>query len=248
MSRSDYILSIFTFAPRASGSALRLALAACILNPALPNQGRPIQPFESIHKSLLELPKPTCGLSKYLDRAPRNPWRYCITHAPRLGDRVENCHANKCHNIIVYFRRTAPPLSSPPVFPMTSPPVTVAFIYDEGLSSSHSDHGTTAMSAALKALGHNVVNIDGLKPLISKLADLSHTKWDLALNVVEGMHGLAREAQVPCLLEAYEIPFTFADAATTSLCLDKGRTKVRKVSSTAIYGSEGDMLNSDSGL
>lgn len=62
--------------------------------------------------------------------------------------------------------------------------------------------------------------------LVERLASGEHKEWDLVLNIAEGLHGLAREAQVPCLLEAYDIPFTFADAATTALCLDKGRTKV----------------------
>lgn len=120
---------------------------------------------------------------------------------------------------------------------MTSPPLTIALIYDEesswqslGLLPESADHSIKGITAALENLGHRVVHIDGLKALISHLANCNHTEWDLALNIAEGMNGLAREAQVPCLLEAYEIPFTFADAATTSLCLDKGRTKVREVS------------------
>ncbi len=34
-----------------------------------------------------------------------------------------------------------------------------------------------------------------------------------------------REAQVPAILDVYEIPYTFSDAATLSLCLDKALTK-----------------------
>ena len=40
------------------------------------------------------------------------------------------------------------------------------------------------------------------------------------------MFGVAREAQISGLLEAYQIPCTFSDAATLALCLDKGKTKV----------------------
>jgi D-alanine-D-alanine ligase len=40
------------------------------------------------------------------------------------------------------------------------------------------------------------------------------------------MFGIGREAQITGLLEAYQIPCTFSDAATQALCLDKGRTKV----------------------
>ena len=120
---------------------------------------------------------------------------------------------------------------------MTSSPLNIALIYDDksswhscGLLPSESDHSTKGITATLEALGHHVVCIDGLKALVSHLANGDHSSWDLALNIAEGMFGLAREAQVPCILEAYEVPFTFSDAATTSLCLDKGRTKVRKSS------------------
>ena len=119
---------------------------------------------------------------------------------------------------------------------MTSPALTIALIYDDssswqslGLFPNDSDHSIEGITAALEALGHHVIHIDGLKALVVHLANGNHTSWDLAFNIAERMFGLAGEAQVPCLLEAYEVPFTFSDAATTSLCLDKGRTKVRKV-------------------
>ena len=120
---------------------------------------------------------------------------------------------------------------------MTSSPLIIALIYDDksswhsiGLVPNESDHSIKGITATLEALGHHVVCIDGLKSLVSHIANGNHISWDLVLNIAEGMFGLAREAQVPCILEAYEIPFTFSDAATTSLCLDKGRTKVRKSS------------------
>ena len=118
---------------------------------------------------------------------------------------------------------------------MASTPLTIALIYDYvssgqllGLSPKDSDPSIKGISAALEALGHRVVHIEGLSTLVSQLANGNYTQWDLAFNVAGGMFGLAREAQVPCLLEAYGVPFTFSDAATTSLCSDKGRTKVRK--------------------
>ena len=118
---------------------------------------------------------------------------------------------------------------------MTSSPLNIALIYDDksswhsmGLVPNESDHSIRGITSTLEALGHHVVCIDGLKALVSHLANGNQKNWDLALNVAEGMFGLAREAQVPCILEAYEVPFTFSDAATTSLCLDKGRTKVWK--------------------
>lgn len=58
------------------------------------------------------------------------------------------------------------------------------------------------------------------------MAKGEHEQWDLAFSISEGMHGVGREAQVPGLLEAYRIPHVLSDAATLTLCLDKGKTKV----------------------
>jgi D-alanine-D-alanine ligase len=53
----------------------------------------------------------------------------------------------------------------------------------------------------------------------------SGDRWDLVFNICEGLQGIAREAQVPALLDAYQIPCTFADPAVLCLCLHKGLTK-----------------------
>ncbi|PYH53818.1 D-alanine--D-alanine ligase family protein [Aspergillus niger CBS 101883] len=82
------------------------------------------------------------------------------------------------------------------------------------------------IAAALKNLGHEVVLVPDIHSLVKRLAHGEGSTWDLAFNTTEGLHGLAREGQVPALLEAYQIPFTFSDAATMTLCLDKGRTKM----------------------
>ncbi len=50
-------------------------------------------------------------------------------------------------------------------------------------------------------------------------------RWDLVFNIAEGMHGIGREAQVPALLDAYDIPYTFSDPLVMSLTLDKAMTK-----------------------
>jgi len=49
--------------------------------------------------------------------------------------------------------------------------------------------------------------------------------WDMVFNICEGMYGMGREAQVPALLDAYQIPYTFSDPLTLSLTLHKGYTK-----------------------
>ena len=50
-------------------------------------------------------------------------------------------------------------------------------------------------------------------------------RWDLVFNIAEGLTGVGREAQVPALLEAYGIPYTFSDTLVMALTLHKGMTK-----------------------
>ncbi|KAB8230954.1 D-alanine--D-alanine ligase family protein [Aspergillus alliaceus] len=116
--------------------------------------------------------------------------------------------------------------------------LTVAFIYDPkdhylsmGLSDNEcadlADEVTiNGVASALESLGHRVVHIPGIKPLVKHLAAEQHKQWDLVFNYSEGVVGSARESQVPALLEAYQIPFTFSDAATLAMGIDKGKTKM----------------------
>jgi D-alanine-D-alanine ligase len=80
-----------------------------------------------------------------------------------------------------------------------------------------------AIEAALARLGHRTERIGAFAALVGRLA--AGARWDLVFNICEGVHGLAREAQVPATLEAFAIPCTFSDAATLALCLHKGHTK-----------------------
>jgi D-alanine-D-alanine ligase len=83
------------------------------------------------------------------------------------------------------------------------------------------------ISSALEKLGHNVVHMpEGIKSLVQSLSKGQQKEWDLVFNYSEGIRGVAREARVPGLLEAYDIPFTFSGAATFALCLDKAKTNV----------------------
>jgi D-alanine-D-alanine ligase len=79
------------------------------------------------------------------------------------------------------------------------------------------------LAGAIAAHGHQVERIGHVRALVGRLA--KGERWDLVFNIAEGLRGVAREAQVPALLEAYDIPCTFADAAALSLCLHKGHTK-----------------------
>jgi D-alanine-D-alanine ligase len=80
-----------------------------------------------------------------------------------------------------------------------------------------------AIEHALRQLGHETDRVGHLKQLVARLA--AGDRWDLVFNIAEGMFGPAREAQVPALLEAYEIPCTFADAFLMAVCLNKDLTK-----------------------
>ncbi|MEQ1755624.1 MAG: D-alanine--D-alanine ligase [Micropepsaceae bacterium] len=79
------------------------------------------------------------------------------------------------------------------------------------------------LERAIESHGHGVERIGNVRALVGRLA--KGDRWDLVFNIAEGMYGIAREAQVPALLEAFSIPCTFADASVLTLCLHKGYTK-----------------------
>jgi D-alanine-D-alanine ligase len=80
-----------------------------------------------------------------------------------------------------------------------------------------------AIDAALTSLGHVVDRVGGVKALATRL--VAGERWDLVFNYAEGMFGFAREAQVPALLDAFQIPYTFSDGLVLALTLHKGMTK-----------------------
>ncbi len=80
-----------------------------------------------------------------------------------------------------------------------------------------------AIEDALQSLGYDVDRIGRGKSLVSRLAN--GDRWDFVFNICEGLHGISREAQVPAMLDLYEIPYTFADPLVMSVCLHKQQTK-----------------------
>jgi len=76
---------------------------------------------------------------------------------------------------------------------------------------------------ALQQLGYTVDRIGNVKQLAARL--VAGERWDLVFNICEGMHGIGREAQVPALLDAYQVPYVFSDTLTCALTLHKGMTK-----------------------
>lgn len=71
--------------------------------------------------------------------------------------------------------------------------------------------------------GFQADRIGNVKALTRQL--VAGNRWDLVFNIAEGLHGFGREAQVPALLDAYNIPYTFSDPLGHALTLHKGMTK-----------------------
>ena len=81
-----------------------------------------------------------------------------------------------------------------------------------------------ALDQAISALGFEVIRIGNIFSLVNFLN--SGNRCDLVFNICEGMFGIAREAQVPCLLDAYQVPYVFSQPDVLNLTLDKGLTKL----------------------
>ena len=85
------------------------------------------------------------------------------------------------------------------------------------------DDTIEAIETALKRIGHETERIGNVHRLVERLAQ--GNRWDLVFNIAEGLKGIGREAQVPAILDAYGIPYTFSDPLVMSLTLHKGMTK-----------------------
>ena len=85
------------------------------------------------------------------------------------------------------------------------------------------DDTIDSIENTLKELGYKTDRIGHVRQLASRLAN--GDRWDIVFNIAEGMFGIAREAQVPALLDAYNIPCVFSDALILALSLHKGMCK-----------------------
>jgi D-alanine-D-alanine ligase len=114
-------------------------------------------------------------------------------------------------------------------------PMTIGLTYDlraDYLNRGFSEEETAefdsadtvdAISTALARAGLRPVPIGNIWALTEQLA--RGKRWDFVFNIAEGLHGLGREAQVPCLLDAYRIPYTFSDPLLLTVTLHKATTK-----------------------
>jgi D-alanine-D-alanine ligase len=85
------------------------------------------------------------------------------------------------------------------------------------------DDTVEAIEKALHRMGHATERIGNAKRLAAAL--VAGHRWDMVFNIAEGMHGIGREAQVPAILDLYEVAYTFSDPLVMSLTLHKGMTK-----------------------
>jgi D-alanine-D-alanine ligase len=118
---------------------------------------------------------------------------------------------------------------------MKGHPMRIGLTYDlrsEYLASGYTEEETAefdreetvqSLDSALQRLGHATDRIGNVQELVKRLAQ-GH-RWDLVFNIAEGFWGIGREAQVPAVLDAFCIPYTFSDPLVMSLTLHKGMTK-----------------------
>jgi len=94
---------------------------------------------------------------------------------------------------------------------------------DDQIAEFDSPETIEAIEGALGRLGFETCRIGNIFSLVRQLA--SSATWDMVFNICEGLYGIGREAQVPALLDAYRIPYTFSDPCVLSLTLHKALAK-----------------------
>lgn len=112
---------------------------------------------------------------------------------------------------------------------------TIGFTYDlrseyaalgypeEETAEFDADVTIDGIAAAIRELGYEVDRIGHIRTLAQRL--VKGDRWNLVFNIAEGVKGRNREAQVPALLEAYDIPCSFSDPLVCAVTLDKAVAK-----------------------
>ena len=80
-----------------------------------------------------------------------------------------------------------------------------------------------AIDNALQQLGHETDRIGHARALVKRLE--AGDRWDIVFNICEGLNGIAREAQVPAILDLYDVPYVFSSPLVLSMTLHKGMAK-----------------------
>ncbi|MDD3874988.1 MAG: ATP-grasp domain-containing protein [Bacteroidales bacterium] len=94
---------------------------------------------------------------------------------------------------------------------------------EEEVAEFDTEETVEGIENALKSLGYETNRIGHVKNLIQLIQQ--GKRWDLVFNICEGLKGSGREAQVPAVLDIYDIPYTFSDVCIMSLTLNKAFTK-----------------------
>jgi len=102
-----------------------------------------------------------------------------------------------------------------------------------------------AIESAIVDLGHQVERVGNGKRLCFAL--VAGRRWDLVFNIAEGVRGRSREAQVPALLEMYDIPYTFSDPLVCAATLDKAVAK-RLVRDAGLNTPDFQVIDSEADL
>ncbi len=93
----------------------------------------------------------------------------------------------------------------------------------EEVAEFDTEETIAGIEISLKELSFQVDRIGRFHELNKRI--VSGEKWDMVFNICEGIYGISREAQVPALLEAYNIPYVFSDPLVLTLTLHKGMAK-----------------------
>ncbi len=81
-----------------------------------------------------------------------------------------------------------------------------------------------SIALALESYGLSVEKIGNIQSLAAAL--VAGKRWDIVFNICEGVKGIGREAQVPALLEAYDIPTVFSPSDVMVLTMNKALAKM----------------------
>ncbi len=93
----------------------------------------------------------------------------------------------------------------------------------EQVAEFDSEETIAGIELALKKLGFVTDRIGNILELTEAL--VNGRRWDLVFNIAEGYFGIGREAQVPAILDAYQVPYVFSDPMVLSLTLHKAMAK-----------------------
>ncbi len=79
--------------------------------------------------------------------------------------------------------------------------------------------------SAIEESGYEVIELNADTEAFDKLKELKGNV-DLVFNIAEGVHGDARESQIPMYCEILKIPYTLSSPTTHAIKLDKSFTKL----------------------